>query len=175
MALLIPVTGYVKGLPFGPTSHVSEPAGYAQLQRFWWNAYSTFRFYLHYHPGLDMGAKEGTPILASETGIISALGWNGASGLRYNIRIRPGTIYVGGHLSGIAKNPATGAQWAVGQKIKRGQTIGFVGHSGVASGSHLHFGVQSRVPNTTQNMIYDPLLFFPGGANASDPRILPYY
>jgi murein DD-endopeptidase MepM/ murein hydrolase activator NlpD len=174
MALLVPFS-YVLGQGWGPTSKTAEPAGYGQLGRFWWNPYGTFRYYSHFHPGIDLGAALGTPIFASETGIISALGWNGVSGLRYNIRIRPGTLYVGGHLNGIAKNPATGAQWQAGQKIKRGQIIGYVGHSGTASGNHLHFGVQSIIPGTTHSMIYNPLLFLPGGANADDPRIKPYY
>lgn len=175
MALLLPVAKYIGGTNWGPTIKTSEPSGYGQLGRFWWNPYDSFRFYYHFHPGVDYSAPVGTPILASETGIFTALGWNGVSGLRYNITIRPGTLYVGGHLNDIATKPGTSRDWIVGDKILRGQIIGTVGKSGVASGPHLHFGVQSKVPGTTQSMIYDPRLFMPGGANANDPRILPYY
>lgn len=169
MALLLPFTP-TSAYPWGPTPHTYEPALYAYLGRAWWtNPGSPFRYYGHFHPGYDMGAPTGTPIRASETGIITALGFNGPSGLRFNVRIRltPKVLYVGGHLSAIAKKPGTSRLWAVGDKILRGQVIGFVGQSGTATGPHLHFGVQIG------SMLYNPTLFFDGGANANDWRIKP--
>lgn len=175
MALLPPLATYTGGTNWGPTVKTYEPAGYGQGKRFWWNPYDAFWFYAHFHPAVDYAAALGTPIRASETGIFSALGFNGPSGLRYNVTIRPGTLYVGGHLNDIATKPGTSRDWIVGDKVLRGQIIGTVGHSGTATGNHLHFGVQSKVPGTTQSMLYDPRLFMPGGFNADDPRIKPYY
>lgn len=175
MALLTPLTAWSGGTNWGPTVKTYEPWGYGQLGRFWWNPYSNFQFYPHFHPGVDYAAAMGTPIRASETSIFTALGWNGDSGLRYNCQIRPGTLFVGGHLNDIATKPGTSRDWQVGDKILRGQIIGTVGKSGYATGPHLHFGVQCKVPGTTQSMIYDPRLFMPGGYNANDSRILPYY
>jgi len=176
MALLKPVDPYVRGLPWGPSPlKVAEPAGYGYLGRFWYsNPGYPFKFYLHYHPAIDLGAAEGTPIKASETGIVDAIGpnpYSGASGIRYNIRIRtnPTVKYGGGHMLGVAKNPRTGAQWKVGDKIKRGEIIGYVGKTGFATGPHVHFFVQIG------SMLYDPLLFFDGGYNANDWRIKPVY
>lgn len=177
MALLIPFPYKLTqrwGVPLAITASL-EPPGYAMLQRFWWNKPSvpgTWIYYKHYHPGIDLGAPEGTPILASETGIVTAAGLNPlskVSGIRIQITIRPGTLYVHGHLSRL------GPGIAVGVRVKRGQVIGYVGHTGGATGPNSHFGVQSIVPGTHQSMIYDPTLFFPGGANQNDPRILPYY
>lgn len=171
MALLKPVVT-TQAPNWGPTLKTYEPAMYAYLGRAWWsNPGAPFRYYAHFHPGIDLGAAEGAPILASETGIITALGYNGASGLRYNIRIRPTplVLYVGGHLSAIGRNPRTGAQWMVGEKIMRGERIGSVGHSGTATGNHLHFGLQIG------SMIYNPTLFLPTGYNANDWRISAYY
>lgn len=184
MALLKPVATYVQGLPFGPSPlKLAEPAGYGYLKRFWYSrpnisGAGNFVFYKHYHPALDMGAPIGTPIAASETSIITAIGPNplsAASGLRYNCQIRPGTIFGGGHLNDIGTKPGTTRDWRVGDKILRGQIIGTVGMTGTASGPHVHFFIQMKVPGTSQNMLYDPLLVFPGGANANDPRIQPYY
>jgi murein DD-endopeptidase MepM/ murein hydrolase activator NlpD len=174
MALLVPFPFRLTqrwGIPAAGSASV-EPPGWAMLQRFWWNKPAlpgSWTYYRHFHPGLDLGAAEGTPILASETGMVTAAGWNGVSGLRIQVTIRPGTTYVHGHLSRL------GAGIGVGVKVKRGQVIGYVGHTGGATGPHSHFGVQSVVPGTHQSIIYDPTLFLPGGANQSDPRILPYY
>lgn len=171
MALLKPFVA-TSIFPWGPTYKTYEPALYAYLGRAWWsNPGSPFRYYPHFHPGHDMGAPEGTPIKASETGIITALGFNGPSGYRYNIKIRPNplVLYVGGHLKSFAKNPRTGATWKVGEKIQRGEVIGYVGKTGTATGFHLHFGVQIG------SMLYNPTLFFDGGFNANDWRIKPYY
>jgi murein DD-endopeptidase MepM/ murein hydrolase activator NlpD len=175
MALLVPLKSYTGGNNWHPSTATYEPAGYAQLGRFWWNPYDAFKYYPHFHPGIDLHAPLGTPIAASEVGIIIAIGYNGSSGLRYNVQIRPGTIYVGGHMNDVASKPGAGRDWRVGDKILRGQVIGTVGHSGIATGDHVHFGVQSKVPGTSQSMIYDPRLFFPGGANQYDARIKPYY
>lgn len=180
MALLKPIDPYVRGLGWGPSPlKTAEPPGYGYLQRFWYSKVnSLFRYYPHYHPALDMGAALGTPIRASETGIIKAIGLNplsSSSGIRYNVEIRPGTIYGGGHMNAVGKNPRTGALWRVGEKIRRGEIIGTVGKTGYATGPHVHFFVQSKIPGTNQSCLYDPSLFFDGGANANDPRIRPYY
>lgn len=168
MALLVPVPNYTPSLKWGPTLVTAEPAGYGYLGRFWWNPISGqpwFRFYRHFHPGLDLAAPEGTPILASEAGIVTAAGWNGTSGLRYNIQIRPGVKYVGGHCRDLTIS--------LGQHVTRGQVIGHVGHTGGATGNHLHFGTLITYPYNRVGFVYDPMLFFPGGANANDPRIKP--
>jgi murein DD-endopeptidase MepM/ murein hydrolase activator NlpD len=176
MALLKPVDPYVQGLPWGPSPlKTAEPAGYGYLGRFWYsNPGYPFKFYKHYHPALDMGQTLGTPIKASETGIVTAIGTNpysSSSGIRYNVRIRtsPTVKYGGGHMNSVGKNPRTGKAWAVGDKIKRGEIIGTVGKTGYATGPHVHFFVQIG------SMLYDPKLFFDGGYNANDWRIKPVY
>ena len=176
MALLKPVDPYVRGLPWGPSPlKVAEPPGYGYLGRFWYSYQpAPFRFYNHYHPALDLGAPEGTPIRASETGIVTAIGTNplsSASGIRYNIRIRtlPTVTYGGGHMKSVGTNPRTKLPWRVGDKILRGEIIGTVGKTGYATGPHVHFFVQIG------SMLYDPTLFFDGGFDANDWRIKPVY
>lgn len=85
------------------------------------------------HNGVDYAAKRGTPIRATGEGVIQSVGWK--SGYGRTIVIRHGgditTLYA--HMdkyhSSITK----------GLKISQGQTIGYVGDSGLATAPHLHY------------------------------------
>ena len=85
------------------------------------------------HNGVDYAAKRGTPIRATGEGVIQSAGWK--SGYGRTIVIRHGgeitTLYA--HLDkyhpGISK----------GTKVSQGQTIGYVGDSGLATAPHLHY------------------------------------
>lgn len=157
---------YILGLRFMPTpTKLAEPPMYAYLQRAWWNPVAGFTYYRHFHPGVDFAAAEGTPIYAPEAGVVTKAGWSSpASGIAVNVDIRPltstgGCRYVFGHMQNVAVK--------VGQHIERSQLLGHVGHTGIASGPHAHHGIQMG------SMLYDPMLFYPGGANQDDPRIKP--
>lgn len=160
MALLPPFK-YTLGPGFIPKPLDSrQPAMYAAGKQAWWSWFSGARYYPHFHPAVDLVAPEGTPIYASEAGVVTRAGWlSASSGYGFNIDIRPGTRYVGGHCSVVYVK--------VGQRVTRGQLIARVGHTGAASGPHTHFGVQIG------SRLYDPLQFFPGGALANDARIKP--
>ena len=85
------------------------------------------------HNGVDYAAKRGTPIRATGEGVIQSAGWK--RGYGRTIVIRHGgeitTLYA--HLDkyhpGISK----------GTKVSQGQTIGYVGDSGLATAPHLHY------------------------------------
>ena len=85
------------------------------------------------HNGVDYAAKSGTPIMATGEGVIESIGWK--SGYGRTIIIRHGgditTLYA--HMN--KYNPAL----SKGGKVKQGQTIGYVGASGLATGPHLHY------------------------------------
>jgi murein DD-endopeptidase MepM/ murein hydrolase activator NlpD len=91
-----------------------------------------------HHTGLDIGAKEGDPILAAETGRVIEAGWSTGHGYGNYVMIDHGlgyrTLY--GHMSVIRVK--------AGQQVSRGQQIGDVGNTGVSLGAHLHFEVQSE-------------------------------
>lgn len=88
---------------------------------------------LRAHTGVDITAPKGTPVYATADGTVS--GENPGSGYGIVVVLNHGysyqTLYA--HLSKKAVR--------TGQKVKRGQVIGYVGSTGMASGSHLHYEV----------------------------------
>ena len=89
------------------------------------------------HTGTDIACAEGTPILAAADGVVTVANgldsWGGSYG--YYIQINHGggleTLYA--HCSSICVT--------TGQQVQAGQVIGYVGHTGRATGSHLHLEV----------------------------------
>ena len=85
------------------------------------------------HNGVDYAAKRGTPIRATGEGVIQSVGWK--SGYGRTIVIRHGgeitTLYA--HMDKYHPNMAKG------MKVSQGQTIGYVGDSGLATAPHLHY------------------------------------
>ena len=89
------------------------------------------------HTGTDIACAEGTPILAAADGTVTVANgldsWGGSYG--YYIQIDHGggleTLYA--HCSSICVT--------TGQQVQTGQVIGYVGHTGRATGNHLHLEV----------------------------------
>jgi murein DD-endopeptidase MepM/ murein hydrolase activator NlpD len=87
------------------------------------------------HKGTDYAAAPGTPVRAIGDGVITRAGWAGGYGNLLEIRHRNGYVTRYGHLSRFAG----GAR--VGSRVAIGQTVAFVGSTGLATGPHLHFEV----------------------------------
>ena len=85
------------------------------------------------HNGVDYAAKRGTPIRATGEGVIQSVGWK--SGYGRTVVIRHGgeitTLYA--HMDKYYPSIAKG------MKVSQGQTIGYVGDSGLATAPHLHY------------------------------------
>ena len=101
----------------------------------------------HFHSGLDFSAAIGTPIYATGDGIVEqadnlAQGYGNHVVINHNFGYK--TLY--GHMSRIAAKR--------GQKVKRGDIIGYVGSTGVSTGPHLHYEV---IKNNTK---INPVNFF---------------
>lgn len=86
------------------------------------------------HYGMDFTADIGTPVYATGDGVVIRAD-SKSSGFGRHIRIDHGYDYITiyGHLNKY--------NISVGQKVKRGEIIGFVGNSGRSSGPHLHYEV----------------------------------
>ena len=86
------------------------------------------------HKGIDLAAATGTPIHAAADGIISKAQWFGGYGLYVSIE-HGGSIQTRyGHMSRL--------NVAEGQRVSKGDVIGFVGTTGRSTGPHLHYEVR---------------------------------
>ncbi len=91
--------------------------------------------YTRAHKGVDFRASTGTPIPAAGAGRVVARGYNRGHGnfvkLRHNGSYE--TLYA--HMSKFAKGVV------VGTTVRQGQTIGYVGSTGLSTGPHLHYEI----------------------------------
>lgn len=86
------------------------------------------------HTGVDLASRTGTPIYASGDGIVEKAGWSSGYG-RYTLIKHVNGFETGyGHQSKIIVS--------VGQRVRQGQVIGYVGQTGDATGPHLHFEIK---------------------------------
>jgi len=85
------------------------------------------------HEGTDYAAAPGTPVMAAGDGVVIRAGWAGGYGNLIELRHRNGITTRYGHLRGFARGIRAGA------RVEQGQTIGYVGSTGLASGPHLHY------------------------------------
>ena len=106
--------------------------------------------YSRMHRGLDFAAPTGTPIMAAGDGIVEAAARKGNYG-NY-IRIRHPNEYhtVYAHLSRFASGVRRGA------RVKQGQTVGYVGSTGLSTGPHLHYEVHHRGKNVNPAKLESP-------------------
>ena len=85
------------------------------------------------HQGTDYVANAGTPVRTIGDGVVTFAGIRGGYGNLIEIRHRSGLVSRYGHLRGFASGIRAG------RAVTIGQTIGFVGMTGLATGPHLHF------------------------------------
>ena len=107
------------------------------------------------HYGMDFTAPKGTPVYASGDGKISRAD-NNSSGYGKHIRIDHGYGYISlyGHLSNYNVK--------VGQNVKRGDLIGFVGSTGRSEAPHLHYEVWK------DEVRINPINFYYGSLSAEE-------
>ncbi len=106
--------------------------------------------YNRMHRGLDFAAPTGTPIMAAGDGIVEHAGRKGSYG--HYIRVRHPNEYhtAYAHLSRYASGIKSGV------RVKQGQTIGYVGSTGVSTGPHLHYEVLHRRKHVNPSTVKTP-------------------
>jgi murein DD-endopeptidase MepM/ murein hydrolase activator NlpD len=118
----------VKALMKTPINGASLSSGYGMRKH-------PILGYDRLHQGVDFAAPTGTPIMAAGTGFIEKIGMNGGAGNYIKIKHINGYKTAYGHMSKFA------AGLKKGSKVTQGQTIGFVGSTGMSTGPHLHYEV----------------------------------
>ena len=91
--------------------------------------------YTRAHKGVDFRASTGTPIPAAGAGRVVARGYNSGHGNYVKIRHNSSFETLYAHMSRFAKGVV------VGTNVKQGQTIGYVGSTGLSTGPHLHYEI----------------------------------
>src|SRR6516164_7772313 len=91
--------------------------------------------YTKMHTGVDWAAPSGTPIYASGSGVIEKAGWESGYGKYIRVRHNNGYETAYGHMTAFARGMDEGT------RVRQGQVIGFVGSTGLSTGSHLHYEI----------------------------------
>lgn len=91
--------------------------------------------YTRAHKGVDFRASTGTPIPAAGAGRVVARSYNNGHGNYIKIRHNGSYETLYAHMSRFAKGVV------VGTNVKQGQTIGYVGSTGLSTGPHLHYEI----------------------------------
>lgn len=130
-----------------PAEPVLGPVGSYDLQ---WpiRGVVTQEFGHNGHPGIDIAAAYGTPIVAAGTGVVIYASWESGYGNYTCINHGGGISTCYGHQSFIAVS--------VGQTVVRGQYIGNEGSTGYSTGPHVHFEVR------VNGVVHNPRDFVPG-------------
>lgn len=85
------------------------------------------------HPGIDLSAVDGTPILSAAKGVVRYAGWK--PGYGYTVEVDHGFRYMTRYAH------ASKLLVTRGQKVKRGEPLAQVGKTGMATANHLHYEV----------------------------------
>lgn len=106
---------------------------HAVTSGFGWRTHPIYKT-MEMHPGMDFAAEQGTRIYSTGDGVVERAD-NLAQGYGNHVVVNHGfgyqTLY--GHMSKIAVK--------AGQKVKRGQLLGYVGSTGLSTAPHLHYEV----------------------------------
>jgi murein DD-endopeptidase MepM/ murein hydrolase activator NlpD len=120
----------------------------------------------HWHQGTDIFATYGTPLIASENGVLDRIGVGSLGGNKLWVKGESGTEYYYAHLAAFAPGIADG------QPVRAGELIGYVGDTGNARGTspHLHFEIH---PGGVGPVNPYPLLKAAYGARPVAPAVVP--
>jgi len=97
------------------------------------------------HQGIDIASNTGTPVVATADGKVVKSGWSEGYGNIVQIDHGNGLETIYGHNSQIVAT--------IGQNVKKGQLIAYIGSTGVSTGPHLHYEVR------VNNNAVDPMKF----------------
>ncbi len=92
--------------------------------------------YTKMHTGVDWSAPSGTPIYAAGNGTVEKAGWESGYGKYVLLRHNNGYETAYAHMTAYARGVEEG------KRVRQGQVIGFVGSTGLSTGSHVHYEIR---------------------------------
>lgn len=133
LTLSWPIAGAYITQPFGPSELLLEPP---------------LGPYPHFHTGIDLAARFGTPVTAAATGVVVAVA---------NTQVGYGNYVIVAHGGGIMTlyGHLLETDVKVGDHVARGQRVGLEGTSGLSTGPHLHFELR------VHDQVTDPMPYLP--------------
>lgn len=132
------VAAYPDGLPIGGSLDISSEFG-IRRNPFGGYAYET-------HEGTDFVGPYGTPIFATADGVVERADYHGGYGNTVTLKHGYGYETLYAHMSKLAVE--------AGDKVQRGDVVGYLGNTGRSSGPHLHYGIyyQGKAVNPRNHM-----------------------
>ena len=127
----VPAAYPERGLRFGDPIDVTKAR---MTSGFGWRTHPILKD-KRFHKGVDYAAPKGTPVYATEDGVVGRAGWRGNYGKLVTVKHSEHVETFYAHLSGFAP----GIRPGVG--VKKGDVIGYVGMTGLATGNHLYYEV----------------------------------
>lgn len=173
MEILAPVAD--SGLPIDQAV-VEAAAPFPVAGRAWFShdfGFPRFVPFPHLHEGTDIFAEFGTPIVASEAGVVAGFGVNPVGGLAVWVAGDSGNSFYYAHLLSFR------ADLAVGEHLVPGTVIGYVGNTGNAINTppHLHFEIHPAVKDAKGRIVASGVTVLPEGEGiartntpAADPK-----
>ncbi|WP_211517636.1 M23 family metallopeptidase, partial [Geitlerinema sp. PCC 9228] len=143
------------GLPIDTAAEITSHFG---IRR---NPFGYDRY--EFHDGIDFAGDYGTPVRATAPGIIVAAGRNGGYGNEVQIQHESGYVTYYSHLSKILVGQGT--------RVRRGDSIGYVGSTGRSTGPHLHYAIyhQGEAVNPIYYLGWSQTTLAQGKNNTSTP------
>ncbi|MEA2643395.1 MAG: hypothetical protein QOG08_421 [Chloroflexota bacterium] len=142
LSLSWPIAGAYITQPFGPSELLLEPP---------------LGPYPHFHTGIDLAARLGTPVTAAAIGVVVAVA---------NTQVGYGNYVIVAHGGGIMTlyGHLLETDVRVGDHVARGQRVGLEGTSGMSTGPHLHFELR------VNDQVTDPMPYLPPMVGQTTPK-----
>jgi murein DD-endopeptidase MepM/ murein hydrolase activator NlpD len=142
LTLSWPIAGAYITQPFGPSELLLEPP---------------LGPYPHFHTGIDLAARFGTPVTAAATGVVVAVA---------NTQVGYGNYVIVAHGGGIMTlyGHLLETDVKVGDHVGRGQRVGLEGTSGLSTGPHLHFELR------VNDQVTDPMPYLSPLSGQTTPK-----
>jgi len=128
---------------------LKSPLRFSRISSRFGRRFHPIRRVVRAHFGVDYVAPTGTPVDCVAEGRVVSAGWSGGYGRLVKVGHANGYTTLYGHLSSFAKGIKAGAP------VVQGQVIGYVGSTGLSTGSHLHYEVH-RFGSAANPLKLDP-------------------